>query len=175
MKRGFVLIELLVALSLVAMVSLMVFSFYQFTQRHVQNRQRSTLAFSQSQTVLRSISRNIRSSRSTLYLGPKQWGFISAQGETASYSFENGILRFDSLAVFRDNGVEIGFTGFGQDSLLDLNRDQDLDLAEMDLSADGKLDAEEAFRLKRIRVTITPLDKGETFAVYTEETIRNRM
>jgi len=174
-RRGFALIELLVALSLLGLVSVMVFSFHQFTQRYVFSRQKSALAFEQSQALLRSASRNIRLSRATLLLAPQQWDFVRADGETCSYSFGDNVLRFDSTVVLRDSSVTISFTGFGQDSLLDPNRDQMLDFKEMDLDADGKLEPPETGRIERIRVTIMPKAKGEDFILLSEEAIRNRM
>ena len=175
-SAGFTLVELLVALSLLSIITGMVFSFFLFTNKQIIKREKKSFAFESSISLMHSMENNIRKSRATVYLDENKWQFLRQNGDTCIYVFDNGKLTFNGIPVSIEEKpiISFSFTCFGKDSLLDLNNDHEIDFDELDLSSDRKIDEDETQNISRIRATINftndPLD-----AVYIEESVKNRL
>jgi prepilin-type N-terminal cleavage/methylation domain-containing protein len=174
-KAGFTLVELLAALSLLSIVTAMVFSFYLFTNQQVLKREKKFFAFERNISLGHSLENNIRKSRATLYLDETKWQFIRSNGDTGVYSFQDGILSYNNIPVSQTDSllISFSFTCFGNDSLLDINNDHEVDFGEMDLNSDKKIEEEETQYIRRIRVTLN-FTADPLYAFYTEESVKNR-
>lgn len=176
MMTGFTLVEILVALSLLSIVSGMAYSFYLFAHKQVVVREKKAFAFDNALSLLESAAKNIRESRSTLLLEESNWVFLTKAGNTASYKFADGTLKFNALPLTIDGRPvqKFSFTGFGNDSLLDVNGDGEVSFSELDIDGDGKLSGTELEKLSLIRVSLSikPEDE-ETFA--TVESVKNNL
>jgi prepilin-type N-terminal cleavage/methylation domain-containing protein len=175
-NRGFTLIEVLVALSLLSIVSGMAYSFYLFAHKQVVIREKKASEFDNALLLLESAARNIRESKATLLLEASNWVFLTGNGDTASYRFADGTLKFNSvtLSIGGQAVPKFSFTGFGNDSLLDINEDGEVDFNELDTDGNDKLTGTELEKLAWIRcsLSIKPGDE-ETFA--TLESVKNNL
>jgi prepilin-type N-terminal cleavage/methylation domain-containing protein len=173
-KAGFTLIEILVALSLLTIVSGMVYSFYLFAHRQVVIREKKAFEFDNALSLLESIAKNIRESRATLLLEKSKWVFLTKTGDTASYCFADGALKFNAVELSINGRAlpKFSFTGFGNDSLIDVDGDREVDFEELDADRDDKLTGTELEKLAWIRCSLSlkPEDE-ETFA--TVESVKN--
>jgi hypothetical protein len=168
--------EILIALSLLSIVSGMAYSFYLFAQKQVIVREKKAFEFDNSLLLLESVAKNIRDSRATILLESTKWVFLTKNGDTASYSFADGALKFDTipLTIGGKPVPKFSFTGFGNDSLLDVNGDGEVTFDEMDVDGDNKLTGAELEKLSWLRASLSlkPED-DETFA--TVESAKNNL
>lgn len=171
---GFTLVELVVALSLLSIVTGMVSSFYLFAHQQIIKREKKLFSFENAQSLMHSLGENIRKSRATLCLDENKWQFLRQNGDTCVYAFEDGILSFNNSPVPMEEKpvASFSFACFGKDTLLDLNDDQEIDFDELDLNSDRKIDEEETRNICRIRATLNATD-DTLDAVYTEESVKN--
>jgi prepilin-type N-terminal cleavage/methylation domain-containing protein len=175
-QAGFSLAELLVALSLTAVITGMAWSFYRFTHSQVTVREEKALAFDNALSLLDAVSANIRQSRATVSLGPSAWVFITRRGDTASYAYRNDTLYFNRLALTVAGGPPAGFafSGFGSDSALDIDGDREVVFRELDLNNDRRLDGPELRCLTAIRAAICLTDHYEE-TLATVEAVKNNL
>ena len=167
-RGGFTLVETLVALSLLAIVAGMAYSFYLFANRQVLWREKKAAAFDGSIALLEAIAKNMQSSRATLSLDEHEWLFLTSRGDTAQYRFEAGELRFQgrSLTIDGRPPVAVAFSCFGRDSLLDADYSGDVEMDELDLDGNGRIEGRETAAISRIQVSVSQSpDEDRTLCV----------
>lgn len=173
---GFTLIEVLVALSLLSIVSGMAYSFYLFAHKQVVVREKKAFEFDSALMLLESVAKNVRESKATLLLEESNWGFLTGNGDTASYKFADDTLKFNTvtLSIGGKPVPKFSFAGFGNDSLLDVNGDGDVDFNELDTDGDDKLTGTELEKLAWIRCSLSlKPESDETIA--TLESVKNNL
>jgi prepilin-type N-terminal cleavage/methylation domain-containing protein len=173
---GFTLAELLVALSLLAIITGMAWSFYLFVHKQVVTREGKAFEFDNAYVLLESVAKNVRQSRATLVLDESKWVFVTPRGDTASYVFSDGELRFGTLALTLGGRAPAGFsfTCFGNDTLLDLDGDRTVSFNELDLNGDGRIEGPETQNVKVIRAELGAKEgMEETLAIV--ETVKNNL
>jgi prepilin-type N-terminal cleavage/methylation domain-containing protein len=180
MKRtglaGFTLAELLVAMSLLAVITGMAWSFYNFAHKQVIVREGKMFEFDNACALLESIAKNVRQSRATLSLDASQWIFLTQRGDTASYVFSDGELRFGNLVITLGGKppANVSFTCFGSDTLLDMDGDHEVSFRELDLNSDGRIDGLEVQNMSGIRAALS-VKAGVFETLATEETAKNNL
>ncbi|MBN2036357.1 MAG: prepilin-type N-terminal cleavage/methylation domain-containing protein [Chitinispirillaceae bacterium] len=171
---GFTLIESVMALSLLAIISGMAYSFYLFAHKQVLVRERKAFAFESAVTLIESIAKNIRSSRGTVMLDETQWVFLKPGGDTASYFLKDGALWYNNLVLSPEENPIAGFTFDcrGSDSLLDIDADNNVSFRELDLDASGAIEGSETRAIAWIQATIV-LKKDPEQALTVVESVKN--
>lgn len=174
--NGFTLIEVLVALSLLSIVSGMAYSFYLFAHKQVVVREKKAFEFDSALMLLESVAKNVRECKATLLLEESNWVFLTGNGDTASYKFDDDTLKFNSLVLTLGGKPvpKFSFSGFGNDSLLDVNGDGEVDLNELDADGDDKLTGTELEKLAWIRCSLS-LKPESNETISTLESVKNNL
>jgi prepilin-type N-terminal cleavage/methylation domain-containing protein len=154
---GFTIIEALMAISLLAIIAGMSYSFYLFAHKQVLLRERKAFEFNSAISLLEAIGKNIRQSRATIMLDEDQWVFIKPNGDTATYFFSDTAVIYNKLPLTLGGKPIKGFsfTCSGSDSLLDVNGDREIVMNELDLDGNGRIEGYEAQSISRIKATLT--------------------
>jgi prepilin-type N-terminal cleavage/methylation domain-containing protein len=174
---GFTLIEALMALSLLSIISGMAYSFYLFANKQVLARERKAFEFDNAIAILESIGKNIRKSRATILLDETQWIFIKPGGDTASYFFSDTAVTYNRVPLTL-GGMPIrgfSFTCSGNDSLLDMNGDQEVGFSELDRDGNGRIEEFEAQSIAWIKATLDLKADGEKTLEIVEEAKNNHL
>jgi prepilin-type N-terminal cleavage/methylation domain-containing protein len=174
---GFTLIEALMALSLLSIISGMAYSFYLFANKQVLARERKAFEFDNAIAILESIGKNIRKSRATILLDETQWIFIKPGGDTASYFFSDTAVTYNRVPLTL-GGMPIrgfSFTCSGNDSLLDMNGDQEVGFSELDRDGNGRIEGFEAQSIAWIKATLDLKADGEKTLEIVEEAKNNHL
>lgn len=174
--KGFTLIEVLVALSLLSIVSGMAYSFYLFAHKQVVVREKKAFEFDSALMLLESVAKNVRESKATLLLEESNWVFLTGNGDTASYKFTDDTLKFNTVTLLIGTRQVPGFSfaGFGNDSLLDVNGDGEVDLNELDADGDDNLTGTELEKLAWIRCSLS-LKPESNETISTLESVKNNL
>lgn len=174
--NGFTLIEVLVALSLLSIVSGMAYSFYLFAHKQVVVREKKAFEFDSALMLLESVAKNVRESKASLLLEESNWVFLTGNGDTASYKFTDDTLKFNTVTLLIGTRPVPGFSfaGFGNDSLLDVNGDGEVDLNELDADGDDKLTGTELENLAWIRCSLS-LKPESNETISTLESVKNNL
>ncbi len=174
-SRGVTLIEMLIAVSLSAVVIGMALALFRdagFAARLGQNRRDAVF---QAQALFNSLSGNLMTGRGILRLVPGgrvevlnarnlrvdyQWGdsLLTANGRAMNF-------RLASLRVEPEGPTRPAWKGFAATAVWDLdsldgNRDGSIDFEELDRDRNGELDAEESRFIARIIITMTTINRG---------------
>lgn len=173
---GFSLIEVLVALSLLSIVSGMAYSFYLFAHKQIIVREKKSFEFDNTLSLLKSVEKNIRNSKTTLLLRESTWIFLTQNNDTASYTFADGALKFNKvpLSIGGRPVPKFSFTGFGNDSLLDINGDGEVEFRELDTDGNDRLSGTEIEKLAWIRVSLS-LKEEDDETMATVESVKNNL
>jgi prepilin-type N-terminal cleavage/methylation domain-containing protein len=153
---GFTLVELFVAMSLLSIIAGMAYSFFLFANRQTLGRERAALKFDNALLLLESITANVGACRGTVSLEAGRWVFIKQSGDTASYQFTDDTVRYNRLplTIGGKRIAGLSFTGLGNDSLLDINGDHEVDFSELDLNGNNRIEGRETENLAWIRVAL---------------------
>jgi hypothetical protein len=154
---GFTVIEALMAMSLLAIIAGMSYSFYLFAHKQVLLRERKAFEFDSAISLLESVGKNIRKSRATIMLDEDQWVFIKPNGDTATYFFSDTAVIYNKIQLNLGGKPIKGFsfTCSGSDSLLDVNGDREIGMSELDLDGNGRIEGYEAQSISWIKATVT--------------------
>jgi prepilin-type N-terminal cleavage/methylation domain-containing protein len=154
--RGFTLIEMLMALSLLSIITGMTYSFYLFAHKQVMVRERKAFEFDNAVSLLKSIGKNIRKSQATIMLDETQWIFLKPGGDTATYFFSDSAVTYNRVPLTLGGRPIQGFsfTCGGNDSLLDMNGDHEVGFSELDRDGNGRIEAFEAQSITWIKATL---------------------
>jgi type II secretory pathway pseudopilin PulG len=173
---GFTLAEALIAMALMSIITGMAFSFYSFTHKQVTLRESKAFEFDNAVALLDAISTNIRQSKGTILLDAQRWVFITERGDTASYTVTDGALKFKNLELTVGGKPIAGlsFTALGNDSLLDINNDREVEFSELDLNSDGRIDGPETENIALIKVSLS-LHKDSDDSLSTVEAVKNNL
>jgi prepilin-type N-terminal cleavage/methylation domain-containing protein len=173
-RAGFTLVESVMALSLLAIISGMAYSFYLFAHKQVLIRERKAFEFESAITLIESIAKNIRMSRATVLLDETQWVFIKPRGDTASYFLKDNALWYNSLMLTPgDHPLKsFSFDCRGSDSLLDIDADKTVSFRELDLDGSGAIDGAETHAIAWIEATLV-LKKDPEQSLSVVESVKN--
>jgi prepilin-type N-terminal cleavage/methylation domain-containing protein len=173
---GFTLVEALVALSLLSIITGMVYAFFLFAHKQVLVREKKAFEFDSALLLLESVEKNIRQSRATVLLEKTRWMFRTRNGDTASYAYTGETLYFNALPLTIGGRPLPGFsfTCYGGDSLLDVNGDHEVDFEEIDADGDGKIDGQETENIAWIKAAIET-KAGADAALITIEAVKNNL
>ncbi|MCU0608682.1 MAG: prepilin-type N-terminal cleavage/methylation domain-containing protein [Chitinispirillaceae bacterium] len=167
-NAGFTLAELIVAMALLAILSGMVWSFFDFASRQVSLRGKRAAEFDDATALLESIATNVRDSRGTLLLDESRWVFLNARNDTSAYEFSGGVLKYNRL-VLRCGGkspASFSFTCAGNDSLLDRNADGEVGYRELDQNGNGRIDGPETGDIAWVTASLTlPSASHKAFSI----------
>ena len=176
-RRGFTLIEALMALSLLSIISGMAYSFYLFAHKQVLVRERKAFEFDNAIALLESIGKNIRKSQATIALDETQWVFIKPGGDTASYFFSDTAVTYNRVPLTLGGMPIQGFSFIcsGNDSLLDMNGDGEIGFSELDRDGNGRIEGFETQSIAWITATLDLAADGEKSLEIVEEVKNNHL
>jgi prepilin-type N-terminal cleavage/methylation domain-containing protein len=174
---GFTLIEMVMALSLLSIISGMAYSFYLFADKQVLVREQKALEFDNAIALLESVGKNIRKSQTTIMLDETQWVFIKPGGDTASYFFSDTAVTYNRVPLTLGGRPIRGFSFgcSGTDSLLDMNGDHEVGFSELDRDGNGRIESFEAGSIGWIKATLDLKADGEKSLEIVEEAKNNHL
>jgi hypothetical protein len=157
-------------------ISGMAYSFYLFAYKQVLVRERKAFAFDDAVLLLESIAKNIRQSRATVMLDETRWVFLKPNGDTASYSYSDGALLYNKLSLMVGGKPIPGFslTCGGNDSLLDINGDNEVGFNELDSDGDNRISGSETQSIAWIKATLS-LTVEPDKSLETVERVKNNL
>ena len=104
-RKGFVLVELMIALVLSGFVMTMVFYSWKYISNHTVTQQRKAMFQTEADRIAQTIAQQIRKSPEVMSIASTSIRFLLPGGaDTVAYEFENGSFQKNGAALWQDNG-----------------------------------------------------------------------
>jgi hypothetical protein len=174
-EHGYTTVELIIAMSMVGLITVFAYSVYIFTLKGIHYWQNRIQTENSAQIIINVMQEDLIKLESFFTIGEESIAFTTTDDDTISYWIEeNQLLRNGKEMILnKDTATALRFNYIGNDLALDDNLDGVIDLDEIDLNDNNQIDGREFEEISYIELTLSLTNGNKTFNVTTGAAIRN--
>lgn len=175
-EHGYTTVELIIAMSMVGLITIFAYSVYIFALKGVHYWQNRVQMENSAHIVINAMTDDLLKLENFFSIREESIAFATTDIDTISYWIEeNQLLRNGENMILNENIMTaVRFSYLGNDLALDDNLDGVVDPNEIDLNDNNQIDAREFEEISYIEMALSLSNGNRIFNIKTGVAIRNK-